>query len=67
MMDLFIEREDGRTEVIVHVREWGWQQSSGDLYYRKGGELYHVKVKKVKEYKRQTFNREGERANESNI
>ena len=67
MMDLFVERENGRTEVIVHVQEWGWQQSSGDLYYRKGRELNHIKAKKVKEYKRQTFNWEGERGNESNI
>ena len=50
MVDLFVEREDGRTEVIVNVQEWGWQQSSGELYYRKGGGLNHIKAKKVKEY-----------------
>lgn len=59
MVDLFIERQDGRTEAIVHAQEWGWQRSSGDLYYRKGGELKHIKVKAVKEYKRPTFNGEG--------
>lgn len=48
MKGLRIETETG-VEIIGGVQEWGWQATTGDLYYRRDGYLTHIKCKSVKE------------------